>query len=130
MKSSLWLKGLGISTRLFTLLILGASIFSFSASPVKAQSSIAGTVAGQVKDESGALVPGVAVKLVDLSTGQSFSTVTNETGRYDFPTVTPGKYDINFTKAGFSEFSLKGQDIKIGVVFTANGILRVGSTNT
>src|SRR5215469_14215104 len=121
MKSSLWLKSLGISTRLFTLLILGASFFSFSALPVKAQSSIAGTVTGQVKDESGASVPGVSVKLLDLLTGQSFSTVTNGEGRYDFPTVTPGKYDVTFTKEGFSEFSIKGQDVKIGVVLTANG---------
>ncbi|MGA7237490.1 MAG: carboxypeptidase-like regulatory domain-containing protein [Bryobacteraceae bacterium] len=130
MKSSPWLKCLSVSTRIFTSLILGASIFAFSASPVKAQSSIAGTVAGQVKDESGAAVPGVAIKILELSTGTSFSTVSNDTGRYDFPTVPPGKYDISFSKAGFSEFSIKGQDVKIGVVLTANGTLRVGSTST
>ncbi len=130
MQSSQWFKCLSVSTRISTFLILGASILAFSVSPVKAQSSIAGTVAGQVKDESGAAVPGVAVKIVELSTGTSFSTVSNDTGRYDFPTVPPGKYDVNFTKAGFSEFSIKGQDVKIGVVLTANGTLRVGSTST
>jgi Carboxypeptidase regulatory-like domain len=130
MKSSARLKCLGVSTRISTFLILGASILAFSASPVKAQSSIAGTVTGQVKDESGAAVPGVAVKILELSTGTSFSTVSNDTGRYDFPTVPPGKYDVNFTKTGFSEFSIKGQDVKIGVVLTANGTLRVGSTST
>ncbi len=130
MKSSPWLKCLSVSTRIFTSLILGASIFAFSASPVKAQSSIAGTVAGQVKDESGAAVPGVAIKILELSTGTSFSTVSNDTGRYDFPTVPPGKYDISFSKAGFSEFSIKCQDVKIGIVLTANGTLRVGSTTT
>src|SRR5215469_4767570 len=100
-----------------TLLILTLAL-GFSAAPALAQSSIAGTVTGQVKDESGAAVPAVAVKLIDLSTGQSFSTVSNDAGLFDFPTVPPGKYDVNFTKAGFSEFSIKGQDVKIGVVLT------------
>src|SRR5580658_993179 len=119
----------GISTRISTLLCLGVLLL-LCASGASAQSSIAGTVTGQVKDESGAAVPGVAVKIVELSTGDSFSTVSNNDGRYDFPTVPPGRYDINFTKNGFSEFSIKGQDIKIGIVFTANGTLKVGSTTT
>ena len=130
MNSSLGLKRLSVPKRISTFLILGVSILAFSASPVKAQSSIAGTVAGQVKDESGAAVPGVAVKLLELSTGTSFSTVSNDAGRYNFPTVPPGKYDVNFIKTGFSEFSIKGQDVKIGLVLTANGVLRVGSTST
>ena len=128
MKASLWLNCL--STRISTLLILGVSLAGIFASPASAQSSIAGTVTGQVKDESGAAVPGVAIKLVDLGTGTSFDTVSNATGLFDFPTVPPGKYDVNFSKAGFSEFSIKGQDVKIGVVLTANATLRVGSTTT
>jgi hypothetical protein len=107
-----------------------AALISLATIPVYAQTSIAGTVIGQVTDESGAVVPGVAVKLVDLGTGASFSTVTNDTGRYQFATVPPGKYDINFTKTGFSDFSLRSQDIKIGIVLTANAKLKVGSTST
>src|ERR1700743_2450099 len=90
-------------TRLFWGLF---AFIGLAAIPIHAQTSIAGTVVGQVTDESGAVVPGVAVKIVDLGTSASFSTVTNDSGRYQFATVPPGKYDINFTKTGFSEFSI------------------------
>src|ERR1700676_2656929 len=100
MKSSLRLTCSGISTRISTLFCLGVLLL-LCANGAWAQSSIAGTVTGQVKDESGAAVPGVGVKIVELSTGPSFSTVSNNDGRYDFPTVPPGQYDVNFTKSGF-----------------------------
>jgi hypothetical protein len=102
----------------------------FAAAPAKAQSSIAGTIIGQVQDDSGAAVPAVSVKLLEPATGTTFNTITNDTGRYEFATVPPGKYDISFTKAGFSEFNIRNQEVKIGVVLTANGSLKVGSTST
>lgn len=110
-------------------LALASAIF-LNTTPASAQSSIAGTVVGQVTDESGAAVPGVAVKLVDLSTSNAFTGATNEAGRFNFPAVTPGTYDINFSKAGFSEYSIRKQDVKIGVVLTANASLKIGSTTT
>ncbi|HEX3880233.1 MAG TPA: carboxypeptidase-like regulatory domain-containing protein [Bryobacteraceae bacterium] len=105
-------------------------LLAFQTASVFAQSSIAGTVTGQVTDESGAAVPGVAVKVLDVSTSQSFDTITNDHGNYNFPTVPPGKYNINFTKQGFNEYQLTAQEIKIGVVFTANAKLKVGATTT
>ena len=116
--------------RTSTAIVLGICLLGLTAPPAKAQSSIAGTVTGQVKDESGASVPGVSVKLLETATGTSFSTVSNDTGRYDFPTVPPGKYNISFTKTGFDAYTINGQDIKIGVVFTANATLKIGSTTT
>jgi hypothetical protein len=98
-----------ISRQVLSVLFVFALVFMLRVTPAKAQSSIAGTVTGQVTDESGAAVPGVAVKLADLSTNQAFSTVTNESGRYDFPTVPPGRYDVTFIKQGFSEYEMKGR---------------------
>ncbi|HUK18677.1 MAG TPA: carboxypeptidase-like regulatory domain-containing protein, partial [Bryobacteraceae bacterium] len=117
--------------RYFTTLLCASVAFAIlGATPARAQSSIAGTVIGQVTDESGASVPGVSVKIVEPATGTTFSTVSNDTGRYEFATVPPGKYDIKFTKTGFSEYNIRSQDIKIGIVLTANATLKVGSTAT
>ena len=120
----------GIYRYFSTFLCASVAFAILGAASARAQSSIAGTVIGQVTDESGAAVPGVSIKIVDLATGASFSTVSNDTGRFNFATVPPGKYDINFTKTGFSEFNIRSQDIKIGIVLTANASLKVGSTST
>ncbi len=78
-----------------------ALVFGLSTLPANAQSSIAGTVTGQVTDASGAAVPGASIKITDQGTGAAaFATISNEAGRYDFPDhrVTPGKYDITFSQ--------------------------------
>jgi hypothetical protein len=112
------------------LLTIFALVLGLAAVPAKAQSSIAGTVAGQVTDASGAAVPGAAIKLVDLGTGAAFASISNDAGRYDFPTVPPGKYDITFTKEGFSTYDIKSQNVEVGTVLTLNVSLKVGSTST
>jgi hypothetical protein len=117
-------------TRFLSVCLCLAVLTGFAVSPAKAQTSIAGTVVGQVTDESGAAIPGVAVKIVELATNASFSTVSNDAGRYQFPSVPPGRYDIGFTKTGFSDFNVRGQEVKIGIVLTANATLKVGSTST
>jgi hypothetical protein len=70
-------------------LVLGLTV-----APAKAQTSIAGTVSGQVTDESGAAVPGSDIRLVETATGQAFATVSNDAGRYTFPTVPPGSMTL------------------------------------
>jgi hypothetical protein len=105
-------------------LVIGMSV------PANAQSSIAGTVTGQVTDASGAAVPGAAIKLVDIATGAAFASISNDAGRYDFPTVSPGKYDITFTKEGFTTYDIKSQEVQVGIVLTLNASLKVGSTST
>jgi len=106
-----------------------ALVIGFSV-PANAQSSIAGTVTGQVTDASGAAVPGAAIKLTDIATGAAFASISNDAGRYDFPTVPPGKYDITFTKEGFTTYDIKSQNVQVGVVLTLNASLKVGSTST
>src|SRR5208283_4642689 len=118
-------KGLRVFGPLATFaLVLGLSI------PANAQSSIAGTVTGQVTDASGAAVPGAAIRLMDVATGAAFASISNDAGRYDFPTVPPGKYDITFAKDGFSTYDIKSQEVRVGIVLTLNATLKVGSTST
>ena len=42
----------------------------------------------------------------------------------------PGKYDITFTKEGFTTYDIKNQDVKVGIVLTLNSVLKVGATST
>ena len=126
---TLWGRRVSSGPPLLGLLSIFALVIGIS-SPANAQTSIAGTVTGQVTDASGAAVPGASIKLVDTATGAAFASISNDVGRYDFPTVPPGKYDITFTKDGFTTYNIKAQDVQVGIVLTLNASLKVGSTST
>src|SRR5271166_1130687 len=49
----------------------------------------AGTINGTVTDSSGAVIPGVEVVITNKGTGQSRTTVTNQTGSYSVPSLDP-----------------------------------------
>jgi hypothetical protein len=71
-----------------------------SALPIIAQYTT-GTVAGVITDPTGATVPGATVTLTSESTTQVRTYVTDATGNYDFPAVSPGRYQLNVAAAGF-----------------------------
>jgi outer membrane receptor protein involved in Fe transport len=59
-----------------------------------------GAIEGVVKDTSGAVLPGVTVELKG-ATGAVLTTVSDETGTYRFPSVSPGDYTATATLQGF-----------------------------
>lgn len=97
---------------------------------LRAQSSNAGTVAGQVTDEQNAVIPGAEVRMTDTSTSTPRSTLTNDAGRYVFTQVPPGTYNISVSKQGFSSFQANSQAVEVGQSLTINAVLKVGATTT
>ncbi len=70
---------------------------------VAAQQAAPSTLSGILYDQTGAVLPGVAVTLEDAS--KATTTVTsNATGRVDFPTVAPGRYVLSAGLPGFKSF--------------------------
>ena len=103
------------------------SLCSLTAWP---QSSTAGTVAGQVVDPQNLAISGAQVQIVDTSTNTSFTTLTNKTGRYVFPQVTPGNYKIVFSKPKFARFEVTGQEVLLGQLLTLDAKLEIGAVST
>jgi hypothetical protein len=66
-----------------------------------------GGVRGVVTD-SGGVVPGVTVTLINEANGASRDAVSNERGLYDFSAVPPGTYTIKAELTGFKTFENKG----------------------
>ena len=64
-----------------------------------------GSIAGTVKDNSGAFMPGVTVIIKNNATGQVRTVVTNESGFYRAPALEPGTYTVRSELQGF-----KGQE--------------------
>src|SRR5262249_33978780 len=66
-----------------------------------AQSATTGALRGTVVDPTGAVVPGVTVTLVNATTGQMQTTMTDAKGLYGFSLLSPGTYDVDFSAQGF-----------------------------
>src|SRR4051794_4370898 len=77
------------------------------------QTASTGAVIGVVVDPSGAVVPGVTVRLDrrDAVGGQSFE--ANQNGQFGFLLIQPGTYSLNVRKNGFSPFTIS--DIQVPV---------------
>ena len=83
-------------------------------SPVLGQITT-GTVTGNIRDEQGSVIPGATVVLINESRGtKSAPAVTNETGDYVFPNVTPGPYTVEVTMDGFKMIRRTGVAVSGG----------------
>jgi outer membrane receptor protein involved in Fe transport len=71
-----------------------------------------GAIEGVVKDSSGAVLPGVAVE-ARTNTGVVLSTITDADGRYRFPSLLPGTYEISASLQGFE--SKKQGDVPVNL---------------
>ena len=72
-----------------------------------------GTIAGTVKDQSGAVMPGVTITLTNEDTGTSQTTVTNERGSFQFPALRSGTYSITGVLEGFRKFQQQRVSLSI-----------------
>src|SRR5580693_2150221 len=71
-----------------------------------------GTLAGSVRDETGAALAGVTITVRSASTGASRSSTTDTQGRYRIPAVEPGDYEV---RAELSSFRTA---VRTGIVVT------------
>ncbi len=102
-------------------------LLTLCATPTQAQTASSGSITGQVSDPQGSSVPGADVTLTDIGTKSKQSATTNDSGRYNFPVVNSGLYDIVVSKAGFKVAKMAQQKVSIGLVLTVNVTLEVGS---
>src|SRR5438094_715504 len=88
-----------IRLRIFRTLLITA--FLGSSSCLWAQSATTGALRGTVVDPAGAVVPGVIVTLVNPTTGQTQTTMSDAKGLYGFSLLPPGTYEVEFSMPGF-----------------------------
>ncbi|MGE5644914.1 MAG: carboxypeptidase regulatory-like domain-containing protein [Acidobacteriota bacterium] len=109
-------------------LILLAAFLCFSQVPrLFGQNTNAGEIRGTVTDSSGAVIPGVAVSIRNVSTNVTINLVTNSAGIYDALSVQPGEYVLTFSKEGFERVAHTPITLRVGIV-TIDAQLRIGST--
>jgi hypothetical protein len=93
-----------------------------------AQSATSGAIAGEVRDTTGAVLPGVVVEAASPALIERVRTVvTDGQGRYQIVELRPGTYTVTFTLAGFNTVRREGLDLNAGFTANVNAELRVGS---
>src|SRR5262245_9396210 len=85
-----------------------------------------GTITGEVKDSSGAVIPGVTVTVTNKATNAVRTTASNEVGLFDFPALQPGIYTV---KSELDGFRTSSRDVEVQVQQTVrvNFALELGT---
>lgn len=94
-------------------------------SPLFAQ-ALRSSVEGRVTDQSGAVISGADVTLTNLRTGETSVTVTNEAGRYIFPSVPVARYSLQVTLPGFATFEESNFVVSVSQRVTIDATLAPG----
>jgi len=86
------------------------------------------SLAGAVRDTSGAVLPGVTVEASSPALITKVRTsVTDDAGQYRIPDLPPGTYKITFSLTGFTTIVRDGVELTGGGVMTIGAEMRVGS---
>jgi len=85
------------------------------------------SIAGVVKDASGAVLPGVTVEASSPALIEKARTATSDgTGQYRIVDLRPGTYSVTFALSGFATIRREGIELSGTATVTVNGDLRVG----
>ena len=83
-------------------------------------------VSGAVKDQTGAVLPGVEVTTTQTETGLKRSTVTNDTGSYVLTNLPIGPYRLEASLPGFRTYAQTGIVLQVNANPEINVVLEVG----
>jgi hypothetical protein len=105
--------------------IVGVALLALWPALASAQTS---SIAGQVKDTSGAILPGVTVEVSSPALIEKVRTATTDgSGQYKIVSLRPGTYSITFTLPGFNVVKRDGIELTSDFTATVNGDMKVGA---
>jgi carboxypeptidase family protein/putative zinc finger protein len=99
-----------------------------SASPVQiAPIEIASGISGTVTDPTGAAIPRASVELRQLTGGAIANTRADESGKFKFTGLAPGRYEVRIDSPGFRLMSQQ-VEVKAQEMAAVQSALQIGST--
>src|SRR6476661_4953189 len=87
------------------------------------------TISGNLKDATGAAVPGAKVIVKNLESGVQVETVTNDSGLYRAGALLPGSYQIDVDSGGFDHLSRGPITLQVSQTLAIDLTLQVGQQN-
>src|SRR6266851_5001234 len=104
-----------ICKRLLSIGVIGAMVLwvgVLNVKPLHAQATAA--ILGTVMDPSGAAIGGAMVQLKNTGTSLTQNTISDEQGRYRFPDLGIGEYEVQASQPGFQTVVRKGITLTVG----------------
>ena len=86
-------------------------------------------ITGNIKDPTGAVIPGVKLKVVNEATGVVVDAVSNEQGLYRAASLVPGNYRVEASMDGFESLVRGPVAVEVGQVLALDLTLQVGQNN-
>ncbi|MCA1635567.1 MAG: carboxypeptidase regulatory-like domain-containing protein [Acidobacteria bacterium] len=109
-------------------LSLAATLFALLLLPAVTHAQITrGSIAGTVRDESGAVVPGAEVKVIATGTNNTRSVTTDDSGFYRVGALDPATYTVVVERAGFSKVENREVLVNASLETTFDAQLKVGN---
>jgi hypothetical protein len=103
------------------------AIFGILFTPVDAAAQAAnGALVGNVRDESGAAVPGATITAIETRTNISRTAVSNETGNYSFNNLASGMYRVEAELVGFTKSAREGVEVNVNTTVRVDISLKIG----
>jgi len=84
-------------------------------------------ISGRITDQSGAVLPGVSVTVVQTDTAQTRTVTTDASGTYVLPNLPTGPYRLEAILQGFRTYAQTGIVLQVAATPTINVTLAVGS---
>lgn len=88
-----------------------------------------GTVLGTASDQSGAVLPGAEITLLNLGTNQGRTALTNERGEYSIPMVPIGSYKLTAVMPGFKTEERQRFEVQVDQRVRIDFTLEVGAVS-
>jgi hypothetical protein len=82
-------------------------------SPLFAQGNL-GRILGTITDQSGGVIAGATVTIVDVQRGASRALTTDQAGQYVAPDLSPGSYMVRAEAKGFKTIERSGLSLEVG----------------
>jgi len=87
-----------------------------------------GSIAGLVRDATGAVLPGVTVEASSSALIERARTaISDDKGQYKIVDLRPGVYTVTFTLAGFNVIKREGIELTTGFTAPVNAEMKVGA---
>ena len=108
----------------------GLACASLSSVSVALAQGIDGTRRGEVKDNSGAVVPNASVTITRDGTGETRKVLTSTVGVFHIPSLLPGTYTVTVELQGFQKHVRRGVELRANQIAEVGVVLELGTPET